>query len=193
MTKEKHNKSRRAKPHIVALCILLVLCLAAGGTLAYMFSKADVDNQFDLAEVTCQVNYKETLSGKQFDVTNTDEIDAYIRVAIVVNWMDAAGNVRGIAPASSDYDLLVYDTDWLKDPNTGYYYHIKPVVAGGTTKLLIEGITQNVAAPSGYKLSVEVVAEAIQADGTTDGNNPVPAVTDAWGVNVDSNKYLTLN
>ena len=43
------------------------------------------------------------------------------------------------------------------------------------------GITANATAPTGYALSVEVVAEAIQAQGTTDTAN-VPAYQDAWGI-----------
>ena len=59
-----------------------------------------------------------------------------------------------------------------------------PVAAKGeTTNLLQTPITQD-AAPEGYHLEVTVLAESIQAA-------PSKAVTDSWGVRVDSNGYLT--
>ena len=137
-----------------------------------------MDNLFIPASVTCQVNSVDN----NFTVTNTGNIDAYIRASIVVNWMDKDGNVRGIAPSTSDYTLNVNTTDWWQD-NTGYYYYKHSVSPDASTNPLIppNGITANATAPTGYALSVEVVAEAIQAQGTTDTAN-VPAYQDAWGI-----------
>ena len=66
----------------------------------------------------------------------------------------------------------------------GIYYYKMPVAAKGeTTNLLKDPITQG-AAPEGYHLEVTVLAESIQAA-------PSKAVTDSWGVGVDSNGYST--
>lgn len=175
MAKRKH-----LKPQIVALCILLALCLVAGSVLAYMFLKtSQLDNQFDPAVVTCQVNAN---NDNTFDVTNTGDVNAYIRAAIVVNWMED-GNVRGIAPTESEYTLSVNTTDWQQDPETGYYYYNHYVLPNNVTNDLVTayGLAENVTAPNGYELCVEVVAEAIQADGTTDTGD-IPAYQDAWGI-----------
>ena len=171
MAKRKH-----LKPQIVALCILLALCLVAGSVLAYMFLKtSQLDNQFDPATVTCQVNAN---NDNTFDVTNTGDVNAYIRAAIVVNWMDEGGNVRGIAPTESE-SLRVNTTDWQHDPETGYYYYNHYVLPNNVTNDLVTvyGLAEN----NGYELCVEVVAEAIQADGTTDTGD-IPAYKDAWGI-----------
>lgn len=176
-TKKAHRNMHRT----AILSIILILSFAVCGTLAYIVATTnDVQNQFLPASVTCQVNANDDGT---FDVTNTGDVDAYIRAAIVVNWMDSSGNVRGIAPASTDYLLTVNTEDWWQDTNTGYFYYKYSVKPTGTTHDLVTsfGIAANVTAPTGYSLSVEMVAEAIQADGDTDSGN-VPAYQDAWGI-----------
>lgn len=184
----------KKKPLIFLVSLLLIISLLLGGVLAYMFSKTkQLNNQFDPAQVTCQVNAYEDGS---FDVTNTGKVKAYIRAAIAVNWMDAQGNVSGIDPAASDYTLTVNDTDWWQDSSTGYYYYKYPVNPESVdsanpdniTNDLITGygLAANVTAPTGYELCVEVVAEAIQADGTTDVTD-VPAYKDAWEIDIYNN------
>lgn len=176
LRKRKHTKWRTT-----LLSIFLILSLAVSGTLAYIVARTDnVNNQFEPSYVTCQVNAN---NDNSFDVTNTGDVNALIRAAIVVNWMDEKGNVRGIAPTASDYTLSVNTADWWKDDTTGYYYYKDFVVSGGLTDDLITayGLAANATVPAGYQLSVEVVAEAIQADGDTDIGN-VPAYQDAWGI-----------
>lgn len=192
MKKEKHRKSglllgsfgRITKKQTALLCIFLIIVLAVGGTLSYMLFKSEqLDNQFTPAEVACQVN----VDGGSFDVTNKGTIDAYIRAAIVVNWMDDEGKVSGIAPVEGedgDYTIAVNSKDWWKDSNTGYYYYKSRVNPLDVTKDLITsyGLVAGAETPTGYELCVEVVAEAIQADGTTDTGD-VPAYKDAWEIN----------
>lgn len=177
LRKRKHTKRRTA-----LLSIFLILSLAVSGTLAYLVAKTDnVNNQFEPSYVTCQVNANNDAT---FDVTNTGDVGAFIRAEIVVNWMDEKGNVRGIAPSFSDYTLVVNESDWWQDKkDTGYYYYKYSVLPKGVTNDLITayGLATNVTAPDGYDLSVEVVAEAIQADGDRDFGN-VPAYKDAWGI-----------
>lgn len=171
---KKTNKCRAA-----ALSFVLVLSLAVGGTLAYLVAKSgNVENQFEPAYVTCQVN---TNTCNTINVTNTGNVDAYIRAAIVVNWVDADDNVRGLAPTLSDYSLTINTSAWHKGSDTEYYYYNQIVAPDGTTSDLVTSITVKGAVPEGYKLSVEVVAEAIQADGDTD-NGGVPAYQDGWGI-----------
>lgn len=175
------RKKRRRKPHALLLSIILILSLAISGTLAYIAARTDnVQNQFESAFVTCCVNVNDD---RTFDVTNTGNVNAYIRAAIAVNWMDELGNVQGIAPSSSDYTLTVNTTDWWQDSTTGYYYYKEPVVPGETANDLVTSfeVADDAAVPAGYALSVEVVAEAVQADGDTDEGG-VPAYRDAWGI-----------
>lgn len=185
--REMNNQkwSTYGKKSLVAISSLLMLSLSVGGTLAYIAVKTNsVDNQFVPAEVTCRVNTYATNS--TIDVTNTSNIDAYIRAAIAVNWMDSDGNVLGTAPKSpSEYELeLGTDNGWTSGAD-GYYYYFQVVTPeesdNDTTADLVEAITVNVEPPNGYKLSVEVVAEAIQADGVTDDED-IPAYQDVWDI-----------
>ena len=163
---------------ILSLC--LIFALAVGTTFALLkASTAPVENTFTAAKSGTDI--VEELDGNQkksIVVKNTGTAVSYVRVKLVMNWVDESGNVSAepvnITPSITD--------DWfLKD---GIYYYKMPVAAKDfTTNLLQKPITQD-AAPEGYHLEVTVLAESIQAA-------PSKAVTDSWGVRVDSNGYLT--
>ena len=163
---------------ILSLC--LIFALAAGTTFALLkASTAPVENTFTAAKSGTDI--VEELDGNQkksIIVKNTGTAVSYVRVKLVMNWVDENGNVSAepvnITPSITD--------NWfLKD---GIYYYKMPVAAKGeTTNLLQTPITQGTA-PEGYHLEVTVLAESIQAA-------PSTAVTDSWGVRVDSNGYLT--
>ena len=163
---------------ILSLC--LIFALAVGTTFALLKANTDpVTNTFTAAKSGTDI--VEKLDGNQkksIVVKNTGTAVSYVRVKLVMNWVDESGNVSAepvnITPSITD--------DWfLKD---GIYYYKMPVAAKDfTTNLLQTPITQD-AAPEGYHLEVTVLAESIQAA-------PSKAVTDSWGVRVDSNGYLT--
>lgn len=163
---------------ILSLC--LIFALAVGTTFALLkASTAPVKNTFTAAKSGTDI--VEKLDGSQktsIAVKNTGTAVSYVRVKLVMNWVDENGNVSAepvnITPSITD--------NWfLKD---GIYYYKMPVAAKDfTTNLLKTPITQD-AAPEGYHLEVTVLAESIQAA-------PSKAVTDSWGVGVDSNGYLT--
>ncbi len=163
---------------ILSLC--LIFALAVGTTFALLkASTAPVENTFTAAKSGTDI--VEKLDGSQktsIAVKNTGTAVSYVRVKLVMNWVDENGNVSAepvnITPSITD--------NWfLKD---GIYYYKMPVAAKDfTTNLLKTPITQD-AAPEGYHLEVTVLAESIQAA-------PSKAVTESWGVGVDSNGYLT--
>lgn len=163
---------------ILSLC--LIFALAVGTTFALLKANTEpVTNTFTAAKSGTDI--VEKLDGSQktsIAVKNTGTAVSYVRVKLVMNWVDESGNVSAepvnITPSITD--------NWfLKD---GIYYYKMPVAAKGeTTNLLQTPITQD-AAPEGYHLEVTVLAESIQAA-------PSKAVTDSWGVRVDSNGYLT--
>lgn len=163
---------------ILSLC--LIFALAVGTTFALLKANtAPVENTFTAAKSGTDI--VEKLDGSQktsIAVKNTGTAVSYVRVKLVMNWVDENGNVSAepvnITPSITD--------NWfLKD---GIYYYKMPVAAKDfTTNLLQTPITQD-AAPEGYHLEVTVLAESIQAA-------PSKAVTDSWGVGVDSNGYLT--
>lgn len=167
---------------ILSLC--LIFALAVGTTFALLKANTDpVENTFTAAKSGTDI--VEELDGNQkksIVVKNTGTAVSYVRVKLVMNWVDESGNVSAepvnITPSITD--------NWFEQG--GIYYYKMPVAAvdakpnNVTTNLLKDPITQGTA-PEGYHLEVTVLAESIQAA-------PSKAVTDSWGVRVDNNGYL---
>ena len=98
-------------------------------------------------------------------IKNTSNIPAYIRAAVIITWRDANGNIYGQRPvAETDYTISFNTENWTL--HDGFYYYDSEVAAGTDTAILIHSCTVvESKAPTGYFLSVEILAEAIQADG----------------------------
>ena len=163
---------------ILSLC--LIFALAVGTTFALLKANTEpVTNTFTAAKSGTDI--VEKLDGNQkksIVVKNTGTAVSYVRVKLVMNWVDESGNVSAepvnITPSITD--------NWFEQG--GIYYYKMPVAANGeTTNLLKDPITQGTA-PEGYHLEVTVLAESIQAA-------PSTAVQQSWGVGVDSNGHLT--
>lgn len=172
---------------LVSLALLLTISIA--GTMAYLVDKSEpVQNTFQPVNVPPTVEEKFDGSTKEnVQIRNNGNIPAYIRAQIVVNWVsvDAAGKVTGIyggaAPkVGTDYTMTI-GTDWAMSQDGFYYYNSKVGAKGSsdpsdTTTNLINSATVNSGAniPDGYQLSVEILAQSIQAE-------PADAVEEAWG------------
>ena len=164
MAKNRSPKNKR-KALILLLCLILVLGLAVGGTVAYVMTASNaVQNEFAAGYVRSYVD------GNGI-VTNLGNTDAYVRAYVVVNWMDAEGNVYAIAP---DYSIAA-NSGWTCVD--GIYYYNSVVPAGGTTTNGPATVSVTGSAPEGYELSIEYVAEAIQAKGMGDDVDSAQA---AW-------------
>ena len=165
---------------ILSLC--LIFALAVGTTFALLkASTAPVENTFTAAKSGTDI--AEKLDGSQkksIVVKNTGTAVSYVRVKLVMNWVDESGNVSA-EPVNITPSITA---DWFEQG--GIYYYKMPVAAndGVTTNLLQTPITEPADKPDGCHLEVTVLAESIQAA-------PSKAVTDSWGVGVDSNGYLT--
>lgn len=169
---------------ILSLC--LIFALAVGTTFALLKANtAPVKNTFTAAKSEIKIDEDVTDGQKKsIVVKNTGTAVSYVRVKLVMNWVDdetgsVSGEPVGITP-------VINTADWFEQG--GIYYYQKPVAAndGVTTNLLQEGspITEPTDKPAGCHLEVTVLAESIQAA-------PSKAVTESWGVGVDSNGYLT--
>lgn len=166
---------------ILSLC--LIFALAVGTTVALLVAHTDaVTNTFTAAESKITIEEKTDDGIKsEIYVKNEGTATSYVRVKLVCNWVDKDGNVSATpvpAPTIKNSDW----SDWfVKD---GIYYYTKPVAPDGKTSNLLKDhpITQG-EAPEGYRLEVTVLAESIQAA-------PSKAVTESWGVDVNSNGYL---
>ena len=166
---------------ILSLC--LIFALAVGTTFALLkASTAPVENTFTAAKSGTDI--VEELDGNQkksIVVQNTGTAVSYVRVKLVMNWVDATGN---ISATPVDITPSITDNWFLKD---SIYYYKMPVAPDGKTENLLKAdspITEPADKPAGCHLEVTVLAESIQAA-------PSKAVTDSWGVGVDSNGYLT--
>lgn len=163
---------------ILSLC--LIFALAVGTTFALLkASTAPVENTFTAAKSGTDI--VEELDGNQkksIVVKNTGTAVSYVRVKLVMNWVDENGSV-----SATPVDITPSITDnWFEQG--GIYYYKMPVAAEGeTTNLLKTPITQGTA-PEGYHLEVTVLAESIQAA-------PSAAVEGAWKVTVGSDGNLT--
>ena len=86
MDSKKRRKSTTSRKVIVlAIAAVLLLSATVTGTLMYLVDKTGaVTNTFEPANVTCSVT--EDFNGtvkKNVNVTNTSNIDAYVRVKLV--------------------------------------------------------------------------------------------------------------
>lgn len=173
---------KKSKKTILTLVSLAALLFAlVGTTLAYLTtSTLPVVNTFTPTSVPIEIEENLKDSVKEYvKVKNNGNIDAYIRVAVVVTWKDDEGNVSATVPEfSTDYTWDNDDEKWVKHTD-GFYYYTKKVGAGDTTEELFKNckLVVGVTPPTGYNLSVEILAQSIQAE-------PEQAVKYAWGVTI---------
>lgn len=106
----------------------------------------------------------------------------YVRAAIVITWEKSDGSVHAEVPlegTGKDYLISLNETDWLKGADGFYYY--RDMITSGDTAPLIVSLTEINQPPEDFTMHVEIIAQTIQALGTTDVSD-IPAVVDAWGV-----------
>lgn len=156
---------------ILSLC--LIFALAVGTTFALLkASTAPVENTFTAAKSDIKID--EDVTGgqkKSIVVKNTGTAVSYVRVKLVMNWVDDNGNVSATpVNITVDYD----NTNWFEQD--GIYYYKMPVAPDGKTENLLQAdspITEPADKPAGCHLEVTVLAESIQAA-------PSKAVEGAW-------------
>lgn len=174
---------------ILSLC--LIFALAVGTTFALLKANtAPVTNTFKAAESGTHIEEK-TDGGEKSSiiVRNTGTATSYVRVKLVMNWVDEKGNV--VSGDNLPKVSLKEGSDWFLGTD-GIYYYTKPVAPnGGTTSNLLENNpikepTTEAGKPAGCHLEVTVLAESIQAA-------PSMAVEGAWtAVKVGPDSCLTL-
>lgn len=203
MYNPKHSTPRRpgrplsSRKALFALVSVLVLVFAAVGvTVAYLQTQTEpLENQFTPAKVSCKV--EETFEDNvksNVTIQNTGDTDAFIRVAVVANWVQTDENssvtsVYAQQPvAGTDYTLTLADDvneKWLKDSN-GFYYYKDAVQPNEVTAVLIEECKPiEGKAPAGYTLAVEIVASAIQA-------SPETVAEEYWHISVENGEIITV-
>lgn len=172
---------------ILSLC--LIFALAVGTTVALLKANtAPVTNTFTAAKSDITID-EDVKNGEKssVEVKNIGTATSYVRVKLVMNWVDEEGNV---VSGGSLPTVTLNKSDWFEQG--GIYYYKTPVAPVGaspdnvTTNLLQANspITEpTVGKPDGCHLEVTVLAESIQAA-------PSTAVESAWAVTV-ANGTLT--
>lgn len=179
------RRSGRLSGKLVLLVLALALLSGAVlGTLAYLNDETGaVTNTFSPASVPNTPEEKIVNNVKtSIVIKNVGDISAYIRVRLVTYRVNDEGERIGGTATIPAFDL---GADWFKQGE--FYYYKKPVSAGqktgdmiGKTGIKMESYTD----ADGGKQVIEVISESIQSE-------PTSTVTTVWGVQVDSNGYLT--
>ena len=194
-------KKLLSKPTLLITCIALLLIVGIGTTVAFIItSTGPVTNTFTPTDVSCTVYtdngttdvagaIQDTATLTDVQIKNTGDTDAYIRVALVINWANGS-RVWAQAPASSDYTLTFKDNNNWIEGSDGFYYYQNPVAPGALSDILLKEVTANQQnAPKGpdgtqYYFSIEIVASAIQA-------NPATTAQNSWGVTIENGKIVS--
>ncbi|MBR5805815.1 MAG: hypothetical protein IKY30_03460 [Oscillospiraceae bacterium] len=190
--------NRKRKISALAVCLLLTAMLTIGGTLAYLFTQTTpVVNTFN--PVTPDITVDEGFDGnvkKEVKITNTGEVDSYIRAKVVITWQDATGKVYPLTPVvGTDADTADYKITWnvsdtvVKDAwikgSDGFYYYTSAVPVGDSTGILFtDAAPLRACADENYTLHIEILSQSIQS-------TPDEAVNQTWTNITASNGILT--
>lgn len=162
----------------VAAWILVVLVLFGaliGTSAAYLSASTEaVANKLE-------ISVKPTLTigeDNSIKVENSGYA-VYLRGTVTVNWVhqDTGHLLAQLPQEGTDYELTP-GTGW--ELHDGFYYYDTALRSGAETAPMVT-LTQKTT-KNGYRLELKVMAQTIQAVGQTDGDAPVDAILDAWGV-----------
>lgn len=175
--KKDSRKQKTGKAAALVLSFLLLTAVSAGGTIAYISTKTDaVTNTFDPSHVSCEAT--ETFDGtvkSNVNVTNTGDIDAWLRVKLVTYRVnEEEQHIGGIAKIPD----FTPGEGWVF--HDGCYYYTLPVKPGEQPAAdLINSIPlqESYSDADGGKQVIEVMAEAVQS-------KPAQAVGEAWKVTI---------
>ena len=194
------------KKLILAASLLAAALTTTSVTLAFLTTKTEeVVNTFTPSEVKIEVEepgWETTGVKENVTIKNTGDTTAYIRAAVVVNWLNSEGyivypdeepnyvqNKEGVYFTLQEKNRTI-DSGWYLHTD-GYYYYMDDVAPGDETEVLIK--KWEVTYPTEgeyYTLQVEILAQAVQSVPVED--NVVTAAFDLWGVALTVNEDGTI-
>ena len=187
MESKKTNITLR---HVLIVAIAAVVIVSAVVFAAYIMHAGELKNIFtpaDSDKPEIKETFKDNIKNNVYFQVEDKGYTVYVRAKLVITWKDEDGVIYFANPEKdTDYELDLNLTDgWVYGEDDGYYYYTIPVDSGKTTGVLINSCTQLQTPYDGYTLSVEVIAQTIQAAGRTDGDGvdpdtEIPAYRDAW-------------
>ena len=190
--KGKYSAPKRLPLASWLLILLAVLSLSTGTVIAYLAAASNpVVNTFtpetQVNPVVSETIENNVKSNVAVNVGNPGYA-VYVRAAIIATWKKTVTNDDGTTTEYVHSIAPIPDTDYYLDLNLGanwtqkdgYYYYSQPVISGNTDVLIKSCKPLKDAPEEDYTLSVEIIAQTIQALGTTDDGSK-SAVQDAWG------------
>lgn len=185
MYQGKHMKKSK-KPAALLASLALVLGIMVAGTIAFLVTNTGpVVNTFTPTNVPPEIHEEfDGTTKSNVTIENQGNTDAYIRAAVMVNWVDESGNVLGQVPVEGTDYTITYDLDngWVQGAD-GYYYWTKIVPATSGTDLtgvlVSEAEVLKEAPMNGYHLAIDIMAQTIQAKGKSDSDKKPVMI--AWG------------
>ena len=171
------------KSLMLLVCVALLLTFTVSGTVAYLVAGTnEVTNTFGPAYVTVKVEDEvDGLVKKNVVITNTGNVDAYIRAAIVGYWCNEAGEIVAAWDPEQDgtFNNSLPGNNWTKSGD--YYYYTDPVAPGQPTPYaLFDTYTVGTPPVEGAHLVMNILVQAVQAEGVTADGKKVVVAT--WGV-----------
>ncbi len=185
LAREAAYSLKGAKIALVAICLVLVLSIGVGITLAILTDgPAQVVNTFTPGKLVIDVhetfNEVQKTNVKIFnDQPNGSNVDSFIRVALVFNWVDDDGNVVGGGTPQSGTDYTIDRNFGSGKPwflgSDGYYYCRAQTAPNAETAVRINSCSVVTTSANGqrYRLSVDILAQGIQAEPMPSGVWPV--------------------
>ncbi len=207
-------KKHITKKTIAIISLALLILITVGTTLALVFTNTKpVENTFKPSKVSCAVvengsttenvgnivYFPDDATKSDVKIKNTGDTDAFIRVAVVVNWMSEDGTKVWAQKPIEDTDYTItynLSEDGWFDGGDGFYYYSKavsPTAPNNLTDILINNaaLKSSATVPVGtdntkYYLSIEIVASAIQS-------TPTDVVSNQWGIPVNDDGELDVS
>ncbi len=178
MRKKNHNYRKSV---ILLISVSALVFMVIGLSTSFLKTqRGPLINEFASSYVSSKVDesFKDDIKSN-VRIQNTGDVDAYIRAAVIVTWQDKNGNVYPHKPIpGTDYEIEFSTDGWDTQTTDNYYYYVEPVGPKEYTEVLINEVKPvDSKTPEGYRLSVEILGDAIQS-------LPTKAVVDSWGVTV---------
>ena len=177
--------SRKYILYILVLAVLVSAVVVVGSVYAKYIGDISGTGEITLtppqllSAVSEPVNEGDGLSKYTVSNSNSSSMPAYIRCAVVVNWIDGDGNIWAVPPVEyTDYEITYSQVESLN----GYYYYDGVASPGQTFPIWVNQLKTKV----GYTLHVQILAESIMTV-------PESAVKNSWGVEYVGGTWQTVS
>lgn len=183
----------KKKLFTVALAVIIAVTAITGASLAYMKDAEETKNVFTVGDVdiiltepkwdaTGKAEAEDAYPGeplaKDPTITNAGSNPCFVRIKVEnLDQYVAKYGVDGLIMYRTDYVDGALGTNWVLHTD-GYFYYTKVLAVGETTDALFDQIVIPFVLENSEKaLSIDVYAEAVQAQGAKPSFTAVQAMT----------------